>query len=499
VTLPSGTAALPPTKAHEKRDFPMAPRIRSAVRLALIVLCLAGAWISGELVKQHAGPWPSAARSPGFFGRLCGGDTGNESGCAEVRRSTWSAIDLSVPVLTRALTIRWSRVVVPVAFVGLAYYVFLGSWFAFAGRPRPWGYQWYLVPLLTVTGGAAGSVVLTWVMLFKLGPLCWGCLAAHAINGLLLVGTLCLRPSKAAMAAARSDVRSRDNPVAYAHATLTPGAALKVIGFAALVILGLWVYRGAKLDIRQQVAKLVPYKKLVEEQRSDPAFLLREYYAQPLHAITPRIVNGRGAADNMEPTLVVFGDFQCPYSACFASHWNKRLRPQWHGPLRVSFRHFPLCPDCNGTVIREMHPEACRASYAAEAARLQGGDQAFWRLHDLLFAYGRRLGERSYADLATQIGLDGERLVADMQSDVVRQAVAADILLATELGVSGTPTVFLNGRPVPPFCRGNPLFWDAVSQELSLGTRIAARGGANEAVGEPVGPAPIAAPSRIDP
>ena len=446
---------------------------RKALPAALVLLCVAGAWISGELVKDHAGPWPSSKAAPTLFARLCGTGPGGESGCAAVLDSKWSAVDVNVPVLTRALTIQRSRVVVPVAFLGLAYYVFLGVWFAFAGRPRPWGRWWYLVPLSSVAGGAVGSITLVWVMVFEIEARCWWCLLTHVINGLLLVGTLCLWPRQAARTVERSIVRSKNNPAAYTRATLTPSAALKTMGFAVLLIVGLWFYRGAKLDIRREVAKLLPYKEFVDQRTNDPAFLLREYYAQPQRTIPPESRNGDHSTGDTSPTLVVFSDFQCPQCACFAGNWKKQLEPRWRGSLRVSFRHFPLCRECNGTVAREIHPEACQASYAAEAARSQGGEQAFWRMHDLLFARGRRLGDSRYAELATTIGLDGERLVADMQSEAVRQAVTTDVALAAELDVKGTPTVYLDGRLVPQLCLYNPLFWEAISGEWTSDTGVA--------------------------
>ena len=53
-----------------------------------------------------------------------------------------------------------------------------------------------------------------------------------------------------------------------------------------------------------------------------------------------------------------------------------------------------------------------------------------------------------------------------MESELVRQTVAADISLAEALGVKGTPTVFLNGRLVPQVCLRNPIFWEAIGMEL---------------------------------
>ena len=297
-------------------------------------------------------------------------------------------------------------------------------------------------------------------MIFKLQSQCSWCVVTHVINGLLLIGTFWLWKRKTSVTVGVC-VAPRHRPTA-----LTRWAAFRVMGFATLVILGLWVYRDAKLDVRQEAAKLLPYKQFVVDRLSDPEFLMREYFANPQHAISLRVAESGGVAGAREPTVVIFSDFQCSHCACFASQWKKDLRPLWKGDLRVSFRHFPLDRSCNSTTKRQIHAQACEASYAAEAARLQGGEAAFWQMHDLLFARSRRLGETRYADLAREIGLDVQQLLVDMRGESIKQAVASDIGLAADLGVTGTPRVFLNGRPVPEICLYEPLFWEAVSSEL---------------------------------
>jgi protein-disulfide isomerase-like protein with CxxC motif len=86
-------------------------------------------------------------------------------------------------------------------------------------------------------------------------------------------------------------------------------------------------------------------------------------------------------------------------------------------------------------------------------------------MHDLLFAHSRRLDVGLYPELATAIGLNGKQLLEDMNSERVRQRVAGDVALAAELGVTGTPTVFLNGRRVPQLCATSPIFWEAVAKD----------------------------------
>lgn len=440
--------------------------MQSSIRVTILLLCAAGAWISAELVKEQASPWPSDANGPQLYTGLCGSSGDAQSDCAAVFASRWSAIDFDVPLVSGHLTLRRSRVVVPTAFIGLGYFVFLGIWHAFAGSPRAWR-RWYVIPLMTALGGAAGSAFLLWVMRVQLEAQCTWCLATHVINGVLLFCTLCLWPARRRSTLGATTARSATKRAAPDVRRLSFGSALRVAGFAVVVIGGLWVYRSARLDIRNEVAKFLPYRHFVDELEHDPAFLLREYRAQPQHAIPARLTDGDNESTLADASVVIFSDFGCSHCACFAGKWRHEFRREWQGPVRVSFRHAPPCEQYNQTPPDETEPEACRAARAAEAARLQGGDDAFWHMHDLLFAQNRRLGTVPYRDLAAQIGLDGDRLAADMQSSAVASTVAADAALAAELGVTNTPTVFLDGRRVPLLCLNNPVFWRAIAFEFS--------------------------------
>src|SRR5690606_32272757 len=111
---------------------------------------------------------------------------------------------------------------------------------------------------------------------------------------------------------------------------------------------------------------------------------------------------------------------------------------------------------------------------AAEEARAQGGDPAFWRYHDALFESGE-LGESALVAHATRLGLDAERFRVALRGRVHREAIEDDLALADELGVDGTPTLFVNGRAllgVPP--QGELLA--VVDEELALAREAMARG-----------------------
>jgi len=140
-------------------------------------------------------------------------------------------------------------------------------------------------------------------------------------------------------------------------------------------------------------------------------------------------------------TLEEFGDFECP--PCGLLHPVMKTMEKEFGPrLRVVFREFPLVPT---------HAHALVAARSAEAAGLQG---KFWEMHDLLYENQKVWHEQfdarpTFEGYAKQIGLDMDRFRSDLNSQVVEQRIFLDGKRAHDLGVKGTPTVFLNGREVP--------------------------------------------------
>jgi protein-disulfide isomerase len=129
------------------------------------------------------------------------------------------------------------------------------------------------------------------------------------------------------------------------------------------------------------------------------------------------------------PLVVVYSDFECPF--CAAVH--ERLRDR---PLRVVFRHFP---------VRSKHPRAWPAACAAEAA---GRQDAFWPMHDALFADQGRLEDPHLWARAERMGLDVARFDADRRSERVSERVRRDFRAGVRAGVVTTPTVFVRDTAI---------------------------------------------------
>jgi protein-disulfide isomerase len=130
--------------------------------------------------------------------------------------------------------------------------------------------------------------------------------------------------------------------------------------------------------------------------------------------------------------LVMFGDFQCPF--CLgAQSVLRRIRERLGARLVFAFRHLPVV---------ERHPLAPLAAEASEAAAAQGD---FWDYHDALFAAQPKLSRETMLAVGRDLGLDAERMAAEIDSGAHRARIARDVDSAAASGATGTPTFFLNG------------------------------------------------------
>jgi protein-disulfide isomerase len=132
------------------------------------------------------------------------------------------------------------------------------------------------------------------------------------------------------------------------------------------------------------------------------------------------------------PQLVVYGDFECPYTAAAVREIDRLLGNG--AAFEVVFRYFPL---------REIHPHAQAAAEAAEAAARQ---DRFWEMHDLLFRNQMRLEADDLRRFADRLGLDLARFESDVVDPGVLARIERDVETGIKSGVDGTPSLFIDGR-----------------------------------------------------
>ena len=142
-------------------------------------------------------------------------------------------------------------------------------------------------------------------------------------------------------------------------------------------------------------------------------------------------------------TVVEFFDFQCPY--CKASHNDAEILVRNDGNVRYVFRDLPV-------LDRGGEPISMRSALAALAAARQG---KYLALRKALFDLPGRPSQERLVQAIRAAGLDEARLARDMEDPALKQALDANIALAQNIGVTGTPT----------FIIGNQLFAGGVGIE----------------------------------
>ena len=106
---------------------------------------------------------------------------------------------------------------------------------------------------------------------------------------------------------------------------------------------------------------------------------------------------------------------------------------EFPGQVRLVFKDFPL----------DFHD---RARPAAMAARCAGEAGRYWEYHDLLFAGQSDLGRESLLEYAERVGVGREAFVGCLDAGKFQAEVEKDLGEGRALGVTGTPTFFINGK-----------------------------------------------------
>lgn len=139
--------------------------------------------------------------------------------------------------------------------------------------------------------------------------------------------------------------------------------------------------------------------------------------------------------------LIEYGDFQCP-GCRDAAPVLKEISEKYKADVAFIYRNFPLA----------MHGNARTAAATAEAAGLQG---KYWEMHDKLFSTQDEWSELSgstrldaFTNYATGLGLDKQQFLNDIEGSRIAAKIAFDQALGSKAGVTGTPTIFVNGKKV---------------------------------------------------
>jgi protein-disulfide isomerase/uncharacterized membrane protein len=312
---------------------------------------------------------------------------GEGSGCAQAAASAWG----SVPGLG------W-----PVSHVGMAYFLALAVALAgpLRGQPIPAGVR------VLAWVAALASVVYSIVMLTG-GYACPYCIAIHLANFGVLIG-----------------VEFGAKQAGPGKPALVAGAMTFVVATAGQLVTSLLVERNV-----EQAAETA-----LEESTS------RMVAGEGVTGFTGRWRQGPAEAPIR---IVIFSDYQC--IDCRRIEAEVRGLIETRDDISVSAKHFPMCADCNRYATTTLHPNACSAAQAAEAAGIIGGNDLFWRMHHWLFDRRGGFTRPELMVILAEWGIDATRFEATMGSPEVDLRVRADIDEAYGLGLHFTPMIFING------------------------------------------------------
>jgi len=396
----------------------------------LVGLCLTGVILTGVIIAVMA----DTSQEGPLLDRVCRPD-GQFNRCQQAFQSRWA----NIPLGRGENPPKISSVV-----LGMGFYSTLLIWFVIVGRPSHTQRRQHCIPLLLTLAGAAIAGVLMYVMLTRLAYTCNLCVASHAVTGALLLVTALAWPRQSLGAETTEPFES---PTWHRPVT-------------ALFVAVLLFFCFSQVRMNQTLQQSSAQFSAAYQQLTDDADYIRwDFERQPVQKISLQADDSVIGPAGAPWLLITYGDFQCPQCKALM-HRIEEVAKEYPHRLRVVFRHFPLDRSCNSRTTTYMHAFSCQAALAAEAARRVGGDKAFWKMHDALFASQSILDERPYARLAAQIGLDVGRFEAEIAHPATGQRIQTQIEGSAAYAVSSTPAVFLNGRRLRQW--DNLRFWRAI-------------------------------------
>lgn len=429
---------------------------RIVLQIVAIVLSVAAAVISLQLVVKHV----QGDTGIGWFDAGCASEEAGGADCEAVIKSKYG----SFPFVDEADAEGVVRI--PVALLGFFYYSSIAVWLIGVGSPTPQRRHLHFLPLALIVVGLAGSIFFTIVMFSGLENWCPWCIVTHVLNLLIAVCMVLLWPGRPATASAGDEAAKETG--AEADSWFAPHArpnfrqvAVSAVAICFVAICAmLWYDRQAvSLRVRQ-------YEQALTAIQSDPARFLRVWKSEPVRTFTTRpddAIRVTGA-ERKRLGMVIFSDFECPSCRRFARFLDEKIQPLFDGNIDLMFKHYPLNRDCNTHTKTKMHGNACVLLRLAEAARIVGGSDAFWKVHDYLFENQRRRDKLTPDAIVAEFGFDPAEYARALQSEEIMERVAEDTALAASFGVRSTPTVFIYGRRVDGAYRGMPAFWDRIAE-----------------------------------
>lgn len=381
-------------------------------RNIFLILAIAGLVISGYLFFRHLALFDlSIGRGADFCSvifKLC---------CDEVLKS---------PIA--------NLLGIPLAGWGIIYYISILAMFLLGDFLKE-NFKEVSIEILLFTTSITAIISLIFILSFIINfiPFCPLCFIIHLINISLVfvVSKLLINP----ISDSYKSLFTRVKEFFVTKEPLPKETKSQIIPILLTIALGLIIYQWVFVQTQRV--------ELLDEYSFDELHFFEEYGEEefveiPVSENNPTL----GSADALV-NMVIFSDFECPGCRKLSEQINGLLS-KYKTELNIVFINYPLSTKCNSTLKGDLHPNACLAAYAAEAANKQG---KFWEYHDLLFSSEISSETNMYLEYAEELGLNISKFTYDLKT-TAHDNVSEDIELGNELGIDTTPTVYVNGKKV---------------------------------------------------
>jgi protein-disulfide isomerase/uncharacterized membrane protein len=280
--------------------------------------------------------------------------------------------------------------------------------------------------------GSLFDIALLLISVFLLDAICSLCFATYIVNWIsLLLIILYYRKSEVnPLRAGRITGELFSHHRSIFLKKYLPGAIL-------IVILSSVAGFSLNADLKST------WKGFVDKARKEAIEkILGDFPRQKIVDVNPSEVLVIGDPD-APVTIVEFSDFLCPFCSQ-ASALLEKLVEENRGKVRLIFMNYPLDNTCNVNMKKQLHPGACILALGSISAAKQG---MFREYHDAAFRLKpKNPGKREIEQIAALSGLNRELFFKDLASPEVKNELLDQLQRGWDLGVNGTPAIYINGR-----------------------------------------------------
>ena len=424
--------------------------MQKAVPFLLVALSLVGIWLSMDLTDKHF----QLIHQPELkFDSLC--EVNETVSCAKVNASKWAAIPLGD-----------GRAELPVAVPGVGFYVVVA-----------------LLALMAVFEPKRRSKALAYITLGMVPAIAFSlyllAIQAFAVKAWCL---FCLGLDATTLAAAALAYVGHGGGVSGIFADVKEDKSLAGISLALLLAVT-WVsynsYAGKvgkeskKPKFTASASDSPPDSKdaaleddmspeeralAIEQAKTAVAEFVATWPSVEAKEITVNPYDGIKGKTDADIVFVEFADFECPH--CKMAGWFlKDIAHRYGDHVQFVFKHYPLGSACNAGLSRDIHPYSCEAAVGTQCARRQG---LFWEFHDHAFDNQGNLGTKTMLNIADELGLERSQFEDCLNRDTVWDEVRNQVAEGRELGITGTPSMYVNGKELDS---PHPLIVEAALRE----------------------------------